>query len=67
MIVDGPGQDHPLEYLAPFVDRELKSQYQAEAADEARRYFGDDRTVGTKPVTEWDVAALPADVEAVST
>jgi len=44
--------------LAPFVARELKSQHQAKADEEARRYFGDDRTVGKKPVAEWDVAAL---------
>ena len=30
----------------------------AYAADAARRYFGDDRTLGKKPITEWDVAAL---------
>ena len=44
--------------LAPFVEREFKSQHQAQAADAARRYFGDDRTVGKKPIAEWDVAAL---------
>lgn len=44
--------------LAPFVERELKSQHQAQAADAARRYFGDDRTVGKKPLAEWDVAPL---------
>ncbi len=44
--------------LAPFVEREFKSQHQAEAAAAARRYFGDDRTVARKPVAEWDVAAL---------
>jgi hypothetical protein len=45
--------------LAPFVEREFKSHHrQAQAADSARRYFGDDRTVGKKSVAEWDVAAL---------
>ena len=44
--------------LAPFVEREFKSQHQTQAADTARRYFGDDRAVGKKPVTEWDVATL---------
>ncbi len=44
--------------LAPFVDRELKSQHQAQAGEVARRYVGDDRTVGKKPVSDWDVAAL---------
>src|SRR5512134_1791621 len=44
--------------LAPFVEREFKSQHQTQAAEAARRYIGDDRTVGKKPVAEWDVAAL---------
>ena len=44
--------------LAPFVEREFKSLHQAQATDAARRYFGDDRTVGRKPVADWDVAAL---------
>src|SRR5437667_2679833 len=44
--------------LAPFVEREFKSQHQAQAAAAARRYVGDDQTVGKKPVAEWDVAAL---------
>lgn len=44
--------------LAPFVEREFKSQHQAKADEAARRYFGDDRTIGKKPVAEWDVAAL---------
>jgi predicted AAA+ superfamily ATPase len=44
--------------LAPFVDREFTSQHQAKAGEAARRYFGDDRTVGKKPVAEWDAAAL---------
>src|SRR6185503_16593146 len=44
--------------LAPFVEREFKSKHQAQATEAARRYFGDDRTVGKKPVAEWDVAAL---------
>ena len=44
--------------VAPFVEREMKSLHQGKADDEARRYFGDDRTVGKKSVTEWDIAAL---------
>ena len=44
--------------LAPFVEREFKSQHHAQATDAARRYFGDDRVVGKKLVAEWDVAAL---------
>ena len=44
--------------LVPFVEREFKSQHQAQAAEAARRYFGDDRIVGKKLVADWDVAAL---------
>jgi hypothetical protein len=44
--------------LAPFVERELESPHPAQAGDAARRYLGDDRTAGRKPVAEWDVAAL---------
>ncbi len=44
--------------LASFAEREFTSQHQARAADAARAYFGDDRTVGKKPIAEWDVAAL---------
>jgi len=44
--------------LAPFVEREFKSLHQAQAADVARRYLGDDRTVAKKQLADWDVAAL---------
>lgn len=44
--------------LAPFVEREFKSQHQEKATEEARRSLGDDRTVAKKPLTDWDVAAL---------
>ncbi|TAK54308.1 MAG: ATP-binding protein [Gammaproteobacteria bacterium] len=44
--------------LAPFVEREFRSQHQEKAADAARRYFADDRTVGRKALAEWDVAPL---------
>jgi predicted AAA+ superfamily ATPase len=44
--------------LAPFVEREFKSLHQATAIDVARRYFGEDRAIGKKPVAAWDVAAL---------
>ena len=44
--------------LAPFVDREFKNLYQLKAADEARRFISDDRTVGKKHLADWDVAAL---------
>ena len=44
--------------LAPFVEREFKNLHQAQAADAARRYLGDDRTAGKKAIADWDVAAL---------
>ncbi len=44
--------------LAPFVEREFKGLHLAKAADEARKYLGDDRTVASKPIADWDVAAL---------
>jgi hypothetical protein len=44
--------------LAPFVEREFKNVHHAQAAEVALRSVGDDRTVGRKPVAEWDVAAL---------
>jgi len=44
--------------LAPFAEREFKSQHEAKADEAARSYFGGDRTIGKKPVSEWDVAAL---------
>jgi predicted AAA+ superfamily ATPase len=44
--------------LAPFVEREMTSIYKAQAAEAARRYLGDDRTTGRKPIADWDVAAL---------
>jgi hypothetical protein len=42
----------------PFVEREFKNLHQAQATDVVRRYLGDDRTVGKKPLADWDVAAL---------
>jgi predicted AAA+ superfamily ATPase len=44
--------------LAPFVERELQSQYRERARTEALRLVGEDRNVGGKPVREWDAAAL---------
>ncbi|NMD09846.1 MAG: ATP-binding protein, partial [Acidobacteria bacterium] len=44
--------------LAPFVERELKSKYQAQAVEIARRFAAEDRMLAKKPVAEWDVAAL---------
>lgn len=42
--------------LAPFVEREFKGQLRGGEA--AHRYLSDDRTVGRRASTEWDVAAL---------
>jgi hypothetical protein len=44
--------------LAPFVEREFASLHRTKAADEARRFIGDDRTLAKKGIGEWDVAAL---------
>ena len=44
--------------LAPFADREFKSLHEVKATDEARRYMGDEWSVGKKPIADWDVAAL---------
>ena len=44
--------------LAPFVEREFKSQYKEQATESARHHFGDDRTVGKKSIADWDVAGL---------
>src|SRR5882672_3928258 len=44
--------------LAPFVEREFKNLHEAQVSAAALRYLGDDRTVGKKPLADWDVAAL---------
>ncbi len=44
--------------LSSFVEREFTSLHQAQAADAARRYMGEDRTVAKRPLPEWDVAGL---------
>lgn len=44
--------------FAPFAEREFANLHLAKAADEARRYLNDDRTVAKKPIADWDVAAL---------
>ncbi|MGD0658934.1 MAG: Swt1 family HEPN domain-containing protein [Syntrophorhabdales bacterium] len=54
----GKAMDLLREGLAPFAEREFKNLHQAQAADAARRYLGDDRTVARKPLADWDVAAL---------
>lgn len=44
--------------LAPFVEREFRSSYQANAQDQASIFIGDDRLLAKKPIVDWDVAAL---------
>jgi hypothetical protein len=44
--------------LAPFVEREFANLHKGQAAEAARRYVGDDRTIGKKALKDWDVAAL---------
>ena len=44
--------------LAPFVEREFTNLHLAKATENARGYLNDDRTIASKPIAEWDVAAL---------
>jgi len=44
--------------LAPFVEREFKAQDPKDPTGTARRFVSDERTVGKKPLGDWDVAAL---------
>ncbi|MBN1984134.1 MAG: DUF499 domain-containing protein [Chitinivibrionales bacterium] len=44
--------------LAPFAEREFKSLYKSQVEAEVHRYAADDRINSTKPLFEWDVAAL---------
>ncbi len=44
--------------LGPFVEREMKSTYQAKAHAQALVFVGEDRLLAKKPLTEWDAAAL---------
>ena len=44
--------------LAPFVEREFENLHPGQADEMARHHLGDDRTVGRKPISDWDVAAL---------
>jgi predicted AAA+ superfamily ATPase len=44
--------------LAPFAVREFTNLHLAKAAEQARGYLNDDRTVASKPIADWDVAAL---------
>ena len=54
----GKGLDLLRAGLAPFVEREFSSLHKDQASEAARRYVGDDRTIGKKPIVQWDVAAL---------
>ncbi len=44
--------------LGPFVERELKSAYQAKAQAEAARLVGEDRLNAKNPIAAWDAAGL---------
>ncbi|MCC7486352.1 MAG: DUF499 domain-containing protein [Burkholderiales bacterium] len=44
--------------LAPFVEREFRSVYQADAPAKALVFLGEDRINARKPLAEWDAAAL---------
>ncbi|MBX6366309.1 MAG: DUF499 domain-containing protein, partial [Gemmatimonadetes bacterium] len=44
--------------LAPFIEREMRSVYGERADQEARRFVSEDRLNLTKPVAQWDIAAL---------
>ncbi|MDR7420416.1 MAG: Swt1 family HEPN domain-containing protein [Armatimonadota bacterium] len=44
--------------LAPLAEREFASLHQAQAAEAACRYAGDDRTIASKELEDWDVAAF---------
>jgi predicted AAA+ superfamily ATPase len=44
--------------LGPFVEREFKSVFGADASNQALNYLGDDRINAGKPMTEWDCSPL---------
>jgi predicted AAA+ superfamily ATPase len=44
--------------LAPFIEREFKSQYQAQAQKQAAMFLGEDRINSKKAIVDWDAAAL---------
>ncbi len=44
--------------LAPFVEREFKTQNAKDPAAAARRFLRDDRNVADRPIADWDVQAL---------
>ncbi len=44
--------------LGPFVEREMKSAYQAKMPEQTARLMGEDRLLSKKAITQWDVSAL---------
>ncbi|HWD92521.1 MAG TPA: Swt1 family HEPN domain-containing protein [Verrucomicrobiae bacterium] len=44
--------------LGGFIQRELQSKYKERAQAEAQKFLDTDRLKGTKPIAEWDAAAL---------
>src|SRR5437763_16640475 len=44
--------------LGPFVERELKNAYQERARAQAVLIVGEDRLQASRPIAEWDAAAL---------
>jgi predicted AAA+ superfamily ATPase len=54
----GKAMDLLRQGLAPFVARELSSQYEGGVVDAVRRYLGDDRALAKKWFEDWDAAAL---------
>ncbi len=44
--------------LAPYAERELQNLHPGRVDEVARHYLNDDRTVGQRPISDWDVAAL---------
>ncbi len=44
--------------LAPFIEREFKSVYQAQAIQQAKAFLGEDRINSAKAISAWDVAGL---------
>jgi hypothetical protein len=44
--------------LGPFIEREFKNAYQAKAAAQAAQFLGEDRLLASKPMAQWNAAAL---------
>src|SRR2546428_8900317 len=54
----GKAMDLLKDGLSPFVEREMRSVYQACMELSILAFAGDDRLLAGKPITEWDVAPL---------